>query len=37
MNLDKKCTPEQYSFLVIDCTLASKKRSGFRENLLERI
>ena len=37
MNLYKKCTKKQYSFLVIDATLASDNPSRFRKNLLERI
>ena len=37
MNLYKKCTEKQYSFLVIDSTLASDNPSRFRKNLLERI
>ena len=37
MNLYKKCTEKQHSFLVIDATLASDNPSRFRINLLERI
>ena len=37
MNLDKKCTANLYSFLVINTTLASDNTSHFRKNLLERI
>ena len=37
MNLFKKCTVKQYSFLVIDTTLASDNSSRFRKNVLERI
>ena len=36
-NLYKKCTAKQYSFLVIDTTLASDNSSRFRKNLLEEI
>ena len=36
MNLNKKCTPEPYSFLVIDATLALNNSFRFRKNLLER-
>ena len=36
MNLYKKCTPEPYSFLVIDATLALNNSFRFRKNLLER-
>ena len=36
-NLYKKCTAKPYSFLVIDCTLASGNPSSFRKNLLDRI
>ena len=37
MNLYKKCTAKQYSFLVTDATLASENPLHFRKNLLERI
>ena len=37
MNIYKKCTEKQYSFIVIDTTLASDNSSRFRNNLLERI
>ena len=37
MNLNKKCTANPYSFLVIDTTLASDNSSRFRKDLLERI
>ena len=37
INLYKKCTQKQYSFLVIDTILASDSLSRFRNNLLERI
>ena len=33
MNLYKKCTEKQYSFLVIDATLASYNPSCYRKNL----
>ena len=36
MNLYKKCTAKQYSFLVIDATLASDNPLRFRENLVQR-
>ena len=36
MNLYKKCTPEPYSFLIIDATLALNNSFRFRKNLLER-
>ena len=37
MNLYKRCTAKPYSFLVIDSTLATDNRLGFRKNFLERI
>ena len=37
MSLYQKCTAKQYSFFVIDTTLASDNFSRFRKNLLERI
>ena len=37
MSLYKNYTPNQYSFLVTDATLASDNLSHFRKNLLERI
>ena len=37
MNLYKKCTAKQYSFLVIDTTIASDNPSCFRKNILEVI
>ena len=37
MNLDNKCTSKQYSFLVIDATLASDNFSRFRKSLRERM
>ena len=37
MNLDKKCTANLYSILLINTTLASDNTSHFRKNLLERI
>ena len=37
MNLYKKCTAKQYSFLVIDTTLALDNPLRFRKNLLEII
>ena len=37
MNLYKKCTAKQYSFLVLDATVASDNPSQFRKNLLEGI
>ena len=36
-DLYKKFTTKPYSFLVIDCTLASDNPLRFRKNLLERI
>ena len=36
MNLYKNCTAKQYSFLIIDTTLASDKPLRFRKNLCER-
>ena len=35
MNLYKKCTAKQYSFLVIDATLASDSPLHFKKNLLK--
>ena len=32
MNFYKNCTAKRYSFLVIDCTLASDNPSCFRKN-----
>ena len=37
MNLYKNYTPNQYSFLVTDATLASDNLLRFRKNILERI
>ena len=37
MKLYKECTAKQYSFLVIDATLASDNPLLFRKNLLETI
>ena len=37
MNLYKKCSEKQYSFLVVDATLASNNPLRFRKNLSERI
>ena len=37
INLNKKCTVNPYSFLVIDITLASNHPLRFRKNILERI
>ena len=37
MNLYKKCTAKQYSFLVIDTTLALDTSYRFRNNLSDRI
>ena len=37
MNLYKKRTAKQFSFLVIDTTLASDKSSRLKKNLLEKI
>ena len=37
MNLYKKYTAKQYSFLVIDTTIASDNPSCFRKNILEII
>ena len=37
MNLYKKYTAKQYSFLVIDTTIASDYPSCFRKNILEII
>ena len=37
MNLYKRFTAKQNSFLVIDTTLASDNPLRFRENLLERM
>ena len=37
MNLYKKCTAKQCSFLMIDTTLASDNPSRFRKNHLEKI
>ena len=37
MNLYKKRTSKQFSFLVIDTTLASDKSSRLKKNLLEKI
>ena len=34
MNLSKKCTAKLYSFIVIDCTLASDNSLCFGKNLL---
>ena len=36
-NLYKKCTTRQYSFLVVDATLASDNPLRFRKNLAEKI
>ena len=35
INIDKKCTPEPYSFLVNDATLASGNRLRFWKNIFE--
>ena len=37
MNIYKNCKAKPYSFLVIDCILASDDLLHFRKNLLERI
>ena len=37
MNLYKRCTAKQYSFLVTDATLASDNPSRFKYNNLERM
>ena len=37
MNLYKQFTAKEYSFLVIDATLASDNLLRFRKNLLKRI
>ena len=37
MNICIKCTAKPYSFLVIDCTLASENPLRFRKNLIGRI
>ena len=37
MNFYKKCTTKQYSFLVIDATLASNNPSSFKKDLSERM
>ena len=37
MNLYKKCTAKQYSFLIIDTTLALDTSYRFRNNLSDRI
>ena len=37
MKIYRKCTPEPFSFLVNDTTIASDNRLGFRKNLLEWI
>ena len=37
MNLYKKCTAKQYSFLVTDTILAPDNSSRFRTNFLERM
>ena len=37
MNVYKKCTAKQYSFLAFNATLASDNPLHFRKNFLERI